>query len=78
MRRILLPLTLALVVLPKPSQALPISDFLRRPANDQRSYAAGAASMLAFTEGMNNRAARTTCIADWYTMRGADQLFTAL
>ena len=78
MRRVLIPLALALVVLPQLSHAIPINEFLQRSPIEQQAYAAGAANILAFTEGMNNRAARTNCLTAWYRARGADQLFAAL
>ncbi|MBI2187418.1 MAG: hypothetical protein HYU37_09940 [Acidobacteria bacterium] len=79
MRRILFLSALALIVSSQPSHAILINEFLRRTPIEQQAYAAGAANMLAFTEGLdNNRAARMNCITGWYRSSGADQLFATL
>jgi hypothetical protein len=67
MRRILFLSAFALIVSSQTSHAILISEFLQRAPIEQRAYAAGAANMLAFTEGLeNNRGARMNCITDWY------------
>jgi len=73
-----LALLLLAALIPQPAQAIPITTFLQRPENEQHAYAAGAASMLAFTEGMAERAARANCITGWYRDKGQDQLYAAL
>lgn len=78
MRRVMLLSALALIALSEPSQAIPINEFLQRAPVEQQAYAAGAASMLAFTEGLGNRAARMNCITGWYRAGGPEQLFAAL
>jgi hypothetical protein len=77
MHRFLIPLLLA-ILLTQPSHAIPISTFLRQQQNEQRAYAAGGVSMLAFTEGMAKNETRMNCITGWYRGKGEEQLFAAL
>src|ERR1035437_4923648 len=69
---------LAMILIPQSSQAIPISAFLKHPEEQQRVYALGAISMLAFSVGVNGDPARTKCITDWYEAKGDDQFFAAL
>ena len=71
-------LFLAMILIPQSSQAMPISAFLKHPPEQQRVYALGAVSMLAFSVGINGDPARTKCITDWYEAKGDDQFFAAL
>ena len=78
MRRFLVLLFLAMILIPQSSQAMPISEFLKHPEQQQRVFALGAVSMMAFSEGINGHAARMKCITDWYEAKGDDQFFAAL
>jgi len=70
-------LFLAMILIPQSSQAMPISEFLKHPEQQQRIFALGAVSMLVFSEGINGHAARMKCITDWYEAKGDDQFFAA-
>jgi hypothetical protein len=78
MHRLLVLLFLAMILIPQSSQAMPIREFLKHPEQQQRIFALGAVSMLAFSEGINGHAARMKCITDWYEAKGDDQFFAAL
>ena len=78
MHRLLVLLFLAMILIPQSSQAMPISEFLKHPEQQQRVYALGAVSMLAFSVGINGDPARTNCITHWYEEKGQDQFFAAL
>jgi hypothetical protein len=78
MHRLLVLLFLAMILIPQSSQAILISAFLKHPEEQQRVYALGAVSMLAFSVGINGDPARTKCITDWYEAKGDDQFFAAL
>jgi hypothetical protein len=77
MKRLLFLLSLA-VLIPRPSQAFPITVFLRQQPNEQRAFAAGALSMMAFTEGINHHEPRMQCMTGWYKGRREDQFFAAI
>jgi hypothetical protein len=70
MHRLLVLLFLAMILIPQSSQAILISAFLKHPEEQQRVYALGAVSMLAFSVGINGDPARTKCITDWYEAKG--------
>src|SRR5271169_5014144 len=78
MNRLLFLLSLA-VLIPQPSQAMPISAFFQHPQTEQHVYALGALSMMAFTEGINGHKARMQCMTDWYVKgHGEEQFFDAI
>jgi hypothetical protein len=78
MHRFLVPLSLVLILIPRSSQATPVTAFLRHPETEQHVYALGAVSMLAFTEITNGHKARAQCITDWYNAKGEDQFFAGV
>ena len=76
--RKLLALAVLLSILPRPANAMLISEFRSHPEEQQKVYALGAVSMLAFSEGMRGNEKRMNCISAWYGAKGEGALFEAL
>jgi hypothetical protein len=76
--RKLLAVAVLLTLMPRPAAAMPILEFRTHPEEQQRVYALGAVSMLAFSEGMRDKEKRMQCITDWYGAKGEGEFFSAL
>jgi hypothetical protein len=76
--RKLLAVAILLTLMPRPAAAMLISEFRSHPEEQQKVYALGAVSMLAFSEGMLGNEKRMNCSSAWYSAKGEGALFEAL